>query len=108
MNKDSRLREIILKNHLGEPLTEEEQAILDAETAGLSLSSAKVWDHVRSHMERKQEPVVVRPWYIRWPAVTAAVAASVLAVAVGVYRYIVPADGPAGALAKVQRVWRTV
>lgn len=79
------VREILLKHHRGEPLTEKEQAILDAEMSNLPVD--RVWERVRSHIESQQGRVVVmRPWYIRWPAVTAAI---VILMAGGFYRYLV-------------------
>jgi ferric-dicitrate binding protein FerR (iron transport regulator) len=106
MNPDSRLHEIILKYHRGESLTEEEQAILDAETA--SLPSARVWERVRSHVERRQKAAIVRPWYTRRPVAWSAAAAAVALIAAGVYRYKTNYDRPPGVVATVERVWRTV
>jgi ferric-dicitrate binding protein FerR (iron transport regulator) len=80
------VREIILKYHRGVPLTAEEQAILNAEMA--NLPAEKVWERIRSHVESQRGRVVVmRPWYVRWPAVMAGAAAMVILVAGGLYRY---------------------
>jgi ferric-dicitrate binding protein FerR (iron transport regulator) len=79
------VRNILLKYHRGEPLTEEEQAILDAEMANLPADS--VWERVRAHVDSQQGRVVVmRPWYVRWPSVTGA-AAMVILIAGGLYCY---------------------
>ena len=79
------VRKILLKYHRGEPLTEEEQALLDAELA--NLPADRVWERVRSHVENEPGRVVVmRPWYVRWPAVTAGAAAVVMLIAGGLYR----------------------
>jgi FecR protein len=102
------VREIILKYHRGETLTDEEQKILDGVMA--NLPSDKVWERVRSHVEGKREGQVIRPWYIRWPMVTAgaaAAAAVIMLVSVGLYRYQGHSGSPSGTLA-IQRVWRTV
>jgi FecR protein len=74
------VREIILKHHRGEALTTEEQAILDAEMA--NLPADKVWERIRSHVE-KRPAAVVRFRNARW----AAAAAVVACIAVVVYRY---------------------
>jgi ferric-dicitrate binding protein FerR (iron transport regulator) len=79
------VREILLKYHRGEALTEEERAILDAEMA--NLPADKVWERVRSHME-SSKAVVTRPWYFRWPAA----AAIVVLIAGGLYRYRAHSD----------------
>ena len=70
MNHHYLVLEIVLKYHRGEPLTAEEQAILDAELA--NLPSDKVWDRVRAHIETTgevrettREVRVIRPWYTR-------------------------------------------
>jgi hypothetical protein len=102
MNHHYLVREIILKYHRGEPLTAAEQTILDAEIA--KLPSDKVWERVRSHIESRREEAVIRPWYSRWPAVTAGAAAVIVLIAGGVYRY---QARPNRTLA-MQPVWRTV
>jgi ferric-dicitrate binding protein FerR (iron transport regulator) len=80
MNHRYLVREIILKYHRGEALTDEEQAILDAEMA--SLPADKVWERIRSHVEKRPK-AFVRALYVRW----AAAAAVVIVLAVGLYRY---------------------
>jgi ferric-dicitrate binding protein FerR (iron transport regulator) len=102
MNRQYLIRQIVLKYHRGEPLTAEEQAILDAEIA--RLPTDKVWEKIRTHIQSKQEVVVMRPWYIRWPAVTAGAAALVILVAGGLYRY----QGHADKTLAVKPVWKTV
>ena len=97
MNHHYLVREIVLKYHRGEPLTAAEQAILDAELA--HLPSDKVWERVRAHIETTREVRVIRPWYIRWPAITAGAAAMVILVAGGLYRYQKQADNAPGTLA---------
>jgi ferric-dicitrate binding protein FerR (iron transport regulator) len=96
------VREIILKYHRGETLTAEEQAILDSEIAGLSSSSKAVWDRVWTEVEAQRKIVRMRPWY------SAAAVVVVVVGAVGLYRYMAPVGRPAGVLAAVQRVWRSV
>jgi hypothetical protein len=81
MNHRYLVREIILKYHRGEALTDEEQAILDAEMA--NLPADKVWERIRSHVE-SQPKAIVRMSDLRWLAGAAAVVAIV---AVGLYRY---------------------
>jgi hypothetical protein len=85
MNHRYLVREIILKYHRGEVLTAEEQAILDDEMA--NLPADKVWERIRSHIEKTDHGAVIRPWYTRWSLVTAGAAAVVGIIAVGVYRY---------------------
>jgi ferric-dicitrate binding protein FerR (iron transport regulator) len=97
MNHHYLVREIVLKYHRGEPLTAAEQAILDAELA--HLPADKVWDRVRAHIETTREVRVIRPWYIRWPAITAGAAALVILVAGGLYRYQGHAKNTVGTLA---------
>jgi len=89
------VREIILKYHRGEPLTDEEKAVLDAEMA--NLPADEVWKRIRSQVERKRAPVL-RPWYV---------AAAVVVIAVGVYRYIDRRDKVVAPLAEAP-VWRAV
>jgi hypothetical protein len=101
MNHDYLVREIILKYHRGETLTDEEQAILDTEMA--QLPADKVWERIRSHLE-KNDAAVIRPWYARWPAVTAGAAAVVVLIAGVVYR---SRSGSERVLA-MQPVWRMV
>lgn len=102
------VRKILLKSHRGEPLTAEEQAILDAEMA--DLPSGRMWEKIKSHVESQRGRVVVlRPWYVRWPAVAAAVAAVVavvVMVSVVANRYYRPRTH-SGDLA-VQPVWQMV
>ena len=102
MNQHSRLHEIILKYHRGEPLTEEEQAILDVEKA--SLPSERVWERVLSHVEARREKGKVRPLY-RVLSGAAAVVALVL-IGGGIYLYL--GHDSDRKLAAVQRVWKTV
>ncbi len=104
MNHQRLVGEIVLKYHRGEPLTAEEQAILDAELA--RLPTDRVWEKIRARIENK--PVLlIRPWYSRWPAVTAGAAAVLSLIAWGLYRYSDHAANGPGTLA-VQTVWRTV
>ena len=110
MNHSTFIRDIILKHHRGEPLTKEEQAILDHEMA--QLPAGKVWERIRSHVER-DHGAVIRPWYTRWPAMTAAAAAVAAFVAVGLYRYQQDRGGRAGkagagVVMAMQPVWRPV
>ena len=81
MNHRYLVREIILKYHRGEALTDEEKAILNAEMA--HLPADKVWERIRSHVE-KQPATVVRFRWVRWAAAAAVVG---IVGAVGLYRY---------------------
>ena len=100
MNHRDLVRELILKYHHGEPLTEEEQALLDREMA--HLPAGKVWERIRSHVEGRPT-AVVRSWYAGWPAVAAA-AVVVIVVAVGQYRY----QAHSSRSLAMQPVWRMV
>lgn len=64
MNSDHRIRDIILKYHSGEPLTEDEQAILEVEMA--QLPADEVWERIRRIIEGKRNLTANRPWYVRW------------------------------------------
>ncbi|HET6253310.1 MAG TPA: FecR domain-containing protein [Puia sp.] len=113
------VREIIAKYQRGEPLTKDEQSILDAELR--NVASGKVWERIRSRIaeagHKEAEIRVIRPWYTKWPAVTAVASTAATAVvcwlAFGVYHYRshpnnTPPDNPSPALAAVQHIWRTI
>ncbi len=91
------VREIILKYHRGEALTDEEQAILDAEMA--DLPADKVWKQIRSRIEKRPKRIV-RAMYVRWAAAAAVVVAFI---AVGLHRYTTH-SGKVGEVL----VWRAV
>jgi ferric-dicitrate binding protein FerR (iron transport regulator) len=78
-------KHIVEKYHRGEPLTAEEQKILDVELA--RLPADKVWERIRSQIESRRKTVVIWPWFVRWPAITAGAAAVVVLLAGGLNRF---------------------
>jgi len=76
------VREIILKYHRGEPLTAEEQALLDAEMA--KLPADRIWERVRAHVEGGNRGKI-RTLNAKWIAAASVV---VLMISAGVYRYV--------------------
>jgi len=93
------VREIIMKYHRGEPLTADEQAVLDAEMA--KLPADKVWERVRAHVESGGG---VRSFNYKWIAAASVI---VLVISAGLYRYVMRSKrGPMDAA--VARIWKVV